>query len=1073
MSIRSLLTRRFLIFLVGWSAVVAMLGEVVARQRAETVARSARDESAGQAALIARTLSQSLETARGIALTFRSAPAVAALLDAIPSAQIERMTDSTARRVLLSVRPDVAALSMVMAENVRAISVLDALYLQDAQGLIVASGDHNMASSRIGRRFVGQAFLRRLAKEDVVQIYAPSLLTGRPGFLFGASILKDTRVIGSVVARVEADTITRTLSGVHQTLVLVTDSAGRVLASSDPRQVLRRIDLPGAVDDTSVARLPTVAGSLGALYAGPVGHSDLRRAWVTVPLDEFGLSLHVVRRLTEAQSQLNAARLIALLVWVAGIVLLIANARGVQQLADVANAQRLAEAEQRRVADILNTSYDAVITLDSQQHVVDWNVRAEAIFGYKASEMVGTNPIERIVPQRWRGKHAAGFENAVRVSRSDNLGTPRDLTALNRSGLEFPVELTVSTARDADGGLLFVAFFRDVSTRRQEEEARAAVSERTERYRTVLLEFSQRTKIEWDQTLRHLLREAKRAVGVGRASFWRLDAQIETMTCEVMLDADAEDTASSGLQLSRAETPRYFRVLRLGQPIAAANAVTHEATRDFAESYLVPNGVGSVLDTPVWFEGRQIGVFSLEHRGKPRAWEPDTVEFASTIASQIGLLQESVRRVASERALDEEREQAKRVLSSTPVAQVVWETQEGLASANPAAVTLFRYPSEGAMKGKFPWDLSPPEQAGGESSRAKGAEYVARCMAEGSASFEWIFSRADGDTFPASVTLVRLTESGSQRLSTIIDLSAQKAAEAAVAASAQALQEAREQLGLALRSANMGTWKFVVPEGRLEADENTKSLYGLQDVELDGTMAQWFTFIHPDDLAPLGQVMQETMALQRADYRATFRVCQPDGSVRHIMSVGKFSYAADGTATVANGVVWDITDLKNAEEAVRHVSFLSDQALDLTNAGYWHVPLDGSGWYNSSERACRVFGDIPRDGYRYRIMEDWFANVEAGDKAASERTMVNFTAAVEGRIPKYDSIYAYKRPIDGRIVWIHALGHVVSNASGTPTDMYGVTVDITDTKMLEDELRAAAASAGEVPAVSTGRRVDA
>ncbi|MBF0487808.1 MAG: response regulator [Nitrospirae bacterium] len=149
-------------------------------------------------------------------------------------------------------------------------------------------------------------------------------------------------------------------------------------------------------------------------------------------------------------------------------------------------------------------------------------------------------------------------------------------------------------------------------------------------------------------------------------------------------------------------------------------------------------------------------------------------------------------------------------------------------------------------------------------------------------------------------------------------------------------------------------------------------------------------------------------------------------------------------------VVRDITERKKAEEQLRLAAFQSDQALDLSKAGYWRVPLDGSGWYNSSERAANVFGDIPREGWRYRVMEEWFVNVEAGDKEASVKTLENFTAAAEGLIPEYNAIYAYKRPVDGRVVWIHALGRVVKDATGRPTDMYGVTQDITEAKLSED-----------------------
>jgi signal transduction histidine kinase/CheY-like chemotaxis protein/HPt (histidine-containing phosphotransfer) domain-containing protein len=144
---------------------------------------------------------------------------------------------------------------------------------------------------------------------------------------------------------------------------------------------------------------------------------------------------------------------------------------------------------------------------------------------------------------------------------------------------------------------------------------------------------------------------------------------------------------------------------------------------------------------------------------------------------------------------------------------------------------------------------------------------------------------------------------------------------------------------------------------------------------------------------------------------------------------------------------------RQAEELNR-INLLADSALELTKAGYWHVPIDGSGRYNSSERAAHIFGDPPSPGHRYHL-DFWAANARAGDEAAAKVTAENFAAALAGTIPVYDATFAYKRPIDGRVVWIHALGHVVKDANGKPTDMYGVTQDVTAFKQLETDLRLA------------------
>jgi len=154
----------------------------------------------------------------------------------------------------------------------------------------------------------------------------------------------------------------------------------------------------------------------------------------------------------------------------------------------------------------------------------------------------------------------------------------------------------------------------------------------------------------------------------------------------------------------------------------------------------------------------------------------------------------------------------------------------------------------------------------------------------------------------------------------------------------------------------------------------------------------------------------------------------------------------------------DITGRKEAErelmrqsEELQQINFKADSALDLTKAGYWHVPLDGSGWYNSSERAARIFGDPPAPDHRYTL-EHWMKHVQLGDAAAAKVTAQNFADAVAGKIPVYDSVYAYQRPVDGNVVWIHALGHVVKDEHGKPRDMFGVTQDITDFKRAEQEL---------------------
>jgi signal transduction histidine kinase len=112
---------------------------------------------------------------------------------------------------------------------------------------------------------------------------------------------------------------------------------------------------------------------------------------------------------------------------------------------------------------------------------------------------------------------------------------------------------------------------------------------------------------------------------------------------------------------------------------------------------------------------------------------------------------------------------------------------------------------------------------------------------------------------------------------------------------------------------------------------------------------------------------------------------------------------------------------------------------------------DGSGWYNSSERAANIFGDPPTTDHRYTL-EHWAAMCALATKLRPKPPWIISTPLLPAKFPLTTLVYAYKRPIDGRVVWIHALGQIVKDAAGKATDMFGVTQDITDFKSLEIEL---------------------
>jgi PAS domain S-box-containing protein len=127
---------------------------------------------------------------------------------------------------------------------------------------------------------------------------------------------------------------------------------------------------------------------------------------------------------------------------------------------------RLAEDRTRL---ILDSSLDAVITIDARDTITGWSKSAEDIFGWSCEEAVGKRIVDTIIPMQYREAHLRGCEHFLATGEGPILNRRVEITALHRAGHEFPVELTVTAIRLESWH--FTAFVRDLTDKRRVEEA--------------------------------------------------------------------------------------------------------------------------------------------------------------------------------------------------------------------------------------------------------------------------------------------------------------------------------------------------------------------------------------------------------------------------------------------------------------------------------------------------------------------------------------------------------------------------------------------------------------------------
>ena len=124
----------------------------------------------------------------------------------------------------------------------------------------------------------------------------------------------------------------------------------------------------------------------------------------------------------------------------------------------------LRDSEQRLRA-VVETTLDAVVTMDAKGYITDWNAQAEKVFGWTREEATGFTVSQLIVPAQHREAHDRGLKRYLAEGVGPVLNKRIEITAMRKSGEEFPIELAITPMR-VGNSLVFSAFMRDITERK-------------------------------------------------------------------------------------------------------------------------------------------------------------------------------------------------------------------------------------------------------------------------------------------------------------------------------------------------------------------------------------------------------------------------------------------------------------------------------------------------------------------------------------------------------------------------------------------------------------------------------
>jgi PAS domain S-box-containing protein len=128
-----------------------------------------------------------------------------------------------------------------------------------------------------------------------------------------------------------------------------------------------------------------------------------------------------------------------------------------------------------RLAGLLDSAMDAIVTVDEAQRILIFNQAAEKIFGWSADQMLGRTLAE-LLPERFQGAHGQHMQRfAATGVTSRRMGGPSVVYGRRANGEDFPVDAAISQLATPKG-VLFTVILRDVSERARAQDELNAFS---------------------------------------------------------------------------------------------------------------------------------------------------------------------------------------------------------------------------------------------------------------------------------------------------------------------------------------------------------------------------------------------------------------------------------------------------------------------------------------------------------------------------------------------------------------------------------------------------------------------
>jgi PAS domain S-box-containing protein len=289
-----------------------------------------------------------------------------------------------------------------------------------------------------------------------------------------------------------------------------------------------------------------------------------------------------------------------------------------------------------------------------------WEVNADGLYTYVSpvvKEILGFSPEEIVGNKHFYDLFHPDDREAMKTTAIDILTKKQTFQRSNHRNLHkdgHTVWLSTSGVPmlNKQGELLgYRGVDADITEQRKAEALLTERAEQIMHHHNTLLKLANIPEQDLDSLFKLVTEQDAEVLNVAQVGIGFFSPDGTEIVCRDLF-IKAQKTHETGHSLKTCNYPHYFKAMENSRILAVNNSLSDPRTCEFAEFYLKPKDINSIMHVPIRLHGQMIGIICHEHIGPAREWTSTEQDFAASVADMIALKLEAAERTKAEQTLE-------------------------------------------------------------------------------------------------------------------------------------------------------------------------------------------------------------------------------------------------------------------------------------------------------------------------------------------------------------------------------------------------------------------------------------